>query len=211
MFTWLTDLIPFGLGTVDKLTEKLKNLVATLWSALVSFFTEQMNAAAYVGREAEYVVSQSIDLAYAVYQLGWWLAYKSLPSWAQNIITQLVQWTTEFVTRLVDSALYQLGQLAQWAEGQLAKARAEVLSFVAGLRQDINSIYDVLVWVRDKVVQLLTDPSALAQWIFQPLISYAMQWARDNAVALGRWALGSAVSMAVRGAGYLEDLIVQII
>lgn len=210
MFSWLTDLIPFGLGTVDKLTQKVRDMVATLWSALVSFFTEQMNAAGYVTREGTNVFLQSVALGGALYRLGFFILVVSFPRWLQTAFNQAAQWAGQLVAEARRDLGALVADVRQFAVTEIDKLRAFVHTEITDARNTIASILTALNWVRDRVAQYLTDPTILAQWILVPLWHVAKQWVESNAEALGRWALGIAVRATLGAAAFLEDIIVKI-
>lgn len=210
MFDWLIGPLVHGLSTVDRLVDKLRDVLATFWSGLVSFFTEQMQAAGYVASSAGDVAWQSIQLMIALVNLGIYIPRTLLPRWLSEAINQAASMVGNIYHQLHVEFDAVINDLRNWAAQITHDILTELRAGITDIRNTIASIWQVLLWVRDRVTQLLTDPGILAQWIFQPLLHYTGQWVRANAVALGRWVLAGAVDMTIRGASFLENIITAI-
>ena len=210
MFDWLIGPLVHGLSTVDRLVDQLRNILATFWSALVSFFTEQMQAAGYVAVSAGDVAWQSIQLMIALVNLGIYIPSVLLPRWLSNVISQAEGMIANAIRQLRQDIDAVITDVRNWVSQLWHDVLTEARNAITDIRNTLASVWQVLLWVRDRVTQLLTDPAILAQWIFQPLLHYAGQWAKANAVALGRWALAGAVDMTVRGASFIENVITAI-
>lgn len=210
MFNWLTDLIRFGLNTVDQLGADVRNMAATLWSALVSFFTEQMQAAGYVAGQGGNLAGASVDFVIALFRLGIFILTIALPRLASNVISELSAWAMRQINALRNDLTAFINDVRNEAHSLLDDLRAALNAVETDFKKAISDIMGVLNWVRSKAEQFLTDPEVLARWLLASLWKVGKQFVEDNAVGIGRWFLGIAVNATIASAHILEDVIVAL-
>lgn len=210
MFDWLIAPLLVFLSGVSDLRNKVVNALTTLWSTLVSFFTEQAQAFGYLVKYGLALVDATVGFVNSLLRYFAVVTLHLIPRWAQYAIDRVVNWAVAFFTPLINALRAGLDQVFSWAIGAVNILTQGIRDLMTLLQRVAADIWTILAWTYHRVVALLTDPNALAQWLFAALFTVTLHWVEDNAVALGRWFLGRAVSLTIRGARILEDIIVSI-
>lgn len=211
MFDWLIGPLLGFLSGVGALRDKVKDALTNLWSTLVDFFTEQRQAAQIILDGGVGTVAGIIHFCLALEAFGFAVLYIVIPAWARNAIDQVTHWVVEYVAFIVNVLRQESRALQDWARGWINYLYGWIRDVIGWAEQRIAEVWHTLTWTYDRVAQLLTVPDTLAQWLFAALWRVGERWVLQNAVALGRWALAVAVTMTLRAARIIEDIIVQVI
>lgn len=207
---WLTQFI-FGFGSsVSKLADKVKNALDALGALLVSFFTEQMSAMSAVAAYGLQLLVKSATLVSVTANLGAFILRVAVPAWIANAINSVVAWVKQYVGPLINEVRAAIDSVLHWAEAQVAHLIQDAIDLKNWAIAEFNSVIHTLNWVFDKVTQLLTDPTVLANWLLVALWNVSVTWIQQHAESIGRWALGTAIKTAIRSAGIIEDVLVEI-
>lgn len=198
-------------SSVTTLGSRVRQALSDLMNYLISFFDVQMKAAAHIAEGGAYLLYWLLKYSGDLLIFFTFLGLNLIPRWALNVTTSITNWA---VGRLNDLSNYLQGlyhSVLSWAQQQISSIIADAIAFKNWAQQEVNSILATLTWTYKLVAQLLTNPTVTAQWLLGALWTVGVRYVQDNAVAIGRWALGIAVAATIKAAGMLEDVIVEIL
>lgn len=195
---------------LSNLARKVYSATDSLWLTLVALFTGTVKAALFLATAGATLAANAGFFGAVLVRYLFWLGKTRVPALISVAIGKLTSLTLRLI-RDVTTLIHVTAQgIVSWATKELGKLDGLLNSFKSWATGQVRSIITLLNWVRDRVVALLTDPSALAAWVFIPLWHYLTRYVNDHAEMLGRWILANAIRAAMSTASVIEDVIVSI-
>jgi len=134
-----------------------------------------------------------------------------IPNAVEQAFLMATQWAATEVNAARDFLSQWISNVEQRAAQLFDNAVQTAFGWVSELRDFIVTLWTDFQTVKTRVVQLLTDPGALADWIAGAIIGAVGRWIVGNAAALGRYLLAHAITDTEWLASFLEDVVMRIL
>lgn len=211
MLSWFSGIFGRGINSVRDLASSVYTALKHIWAVLTGlghivgvkwgdvvngahalrYGLQSLANAAYA--RFKHIITVQIPRVIAAARKEWNAAVNA----ARNAITTGIADAKQFATSI--------------ARQLVAALAAFVIPKVESVLSRMAELYNSFQHVKDRVTALLTHPEALVQWILNPLVGAITRYVQDHAEALAAYLLKHAITLVLRGANTLEDIITRVL
>lgn len=210
MFDWLGGILQRAYSGLADLASEVRQALALLISTFVSQFIAWVDAAVYAAQAAYNLWAALVAMLVSLLKFGYRLMVVYLPNVALTAFTNSVSYVERRVADLINFIYARIAEVIALAQQLYLDLRSWAIGQVTAIWNRITQIVTLLDAIADRVIALLFDPRALADWVAGAIVGAVWRWTVGNASTLARIALASAVSSTVSLASLLEQIITDV-
>jgi hypothetical protein len=209
----MNDLINQILSSINPFTivRNVWRFAQGLWSFLVVILTGTLAAFAWTWASANNMANGAIHAAVHLPSFLLWLLTVRIPQWAASTLGRAIDYAQRGIADLYSLARGWVNEALSFAQRIVNDLWHDYLAFVNWVRQQLINLFNVLDWTYHTVLNLLTNPDVLAQWLLSALGRAAYNWALSHAEYLFRLFLATAVRGTVIAGDLVDEVISRVL
>ena len=211
MVGWILGLLGQAGNTVAGVANAAAARILALWNFITGYF---LRVAGVVGALANVVRAWlAAHLASLVATLTTlrWLIGQLIPSMLAQLRDQLIRWVSGVLALAVGELKALINGVRAFATTAVTLLQAYIQSTVVRVFLAIASAQARLTRIERYLFGVLGSPDRIATYIVDAMACALEQWAKDNAVRVGRIALRILLRNVGGVVGSVEDIITRII
>lgn len=210
MFDWLNGWFARGWAGLNDLASAVRQAILNAVNQLIAAFLTWVSTATYVAMAAVYAWQAIIRFTIALYQFGGRLIFVRLPTLAAKSLADAVDYTERRIGDVVNFIYARVAEVVNLVRQLVGDLRSWAVAQITNIIQYIHDIVTLLNYVAKRVIALLTNPDALADWVAGSIISAVYRWAVGRADTLARWAFNGAITGALKFVDIVERIIADV-
>ena len=210
MGDWLRSLIGAASGGLRRLAEDVYNKLVGLWNQTTNVWARIRGGWLRLYAMAAYFLVWAGQSALEAALTLQWVITILIPNFVGARLAELRAWAAGIVNAVEARAKAALNDLLRWTLGQVNNALSILDSVRRWALDRVAEIRAVLNRITGPVVDLLTDPARLAEWVVGALWSPLWRLLYNRREAIAEWFTARSVSATRWLARELESIIVRL-